>query len=150
MCAQYSTGTNTILRHTRVLRNKKYNNVYVVITGTYQCASKYFQYAQRDHGFLFTVGDRCYELSEVRRTWTDAEHDCMRKGGHLAHIPDEHHQIDIYNIVHQHHEDHGVWIGLNDRDHEEHFTWASGNFIKQKCIIGVLLNRNTNLLTSWL
>ena len=115
------------------------NDVYLVKQGTYTCASKYFQYAQKDHGFLFTVDDRCYELAQVQHTWTDAEHDCMRKGGHLAHIPDEHHQIEIYNIVHQHHEAHGVWIGLNDRVQEEHFIWASGNFIKQKCIIGVLL-----------
>jgi len=94
--------------------------------GTYTCASKYFQYAQSDHGFLFTVDDRCYELVQVQHTWTDAEHDCMRKGGHLAHIPDEHRQIEIYNFVQQHHGDAGVWIGLNDRQDEKHYQWASG------------------------
>jgi len=55
----------------------------------------------------------------------------MRKGGHLAHIPDEHHQIEIYNFVQQHHGDAGVWIGLNDRQDEKNYQWASG------------INRNT-------
>jgi len=128
-----------IARSSTIMHLAFKNDVYLVKQGTYTCASKYFQYAQQDHGFLFTVDDRCYELSEVQRTWNDAALDCMRKGGNLAHIPDEHHQIEMYNIVHQHHEAHGVWIGLNDRGHEEHFVWASGNFIKQKCIIGVWL-----------
>ena len=97
------------------------------MTGAYTCTSKYLHYAQGDHGFLFTVDDRCYELAQVQHTWADAENDCVRKGGHLAHIPDEHHQIEINKIVQQYHGDHGVWIGLNDRQTEEHFTWTSGN-----------------------
>ncbi|WAR15639.1 MRC2-like protein, partial [Mya arenaria] len=82
-------------------------------------------YAASEHGTIFSVGDKCYELVPTLRSWFDAENDCRHKGGHLAHIGDSSHQQAINNVVQQYHGDQGVWIGLHDLQHEEHFQWTS-------------------------
>ncbi|XP_052760385.1 macrophage mannose receptor 1-like [Mya arenaria] len=90
----------------------------------YGCAEKYFQHAITFHGQLFTMDNTCYELVHTPTSWTSAEGDCQRRGGHLVHINNDNQQNRLYDVVKQYHHNH-VWIGLNDRATEEHFVWSS-------------------------
>ncbi|XP_052820485.1 aggrecan core protein-like [Mya arenaria] len=92
----------------------------------YNCSATHFNYAAHEHGTLFTVGRTCYEIVPVHHTWSYAESDCKQRGGHLAHISDSYHQTAVYDVVRQYHGD-NVWIGLNDKNHEENFEWTSGD-----------------------
>ncbi|XP_052820487.1 aggrecan core protein-like [Mya arenaria] len=96
-------------------------------SGSHGNCRNYMHYAASEHGTIFSVGDKCYELVPTLRSWFDAENDCRHKGGHLAHIGDSSHQQAINNVVQQYHGDQGVWIGLHDLQHEEHFQWTSGD-----------------------
>ena len=92
---------------------------YVVFAGS--TCRQYILYGQSDHGTVFDVGRKCYELVPTPRTWQYAENDCVQKGGHLAHIGDSYHQREIYNVVQQSNSGQDVWIGLHDINHEEQF-----------------------------
>ncbi|KAH3824009.1 aggrecan core protein-like [Dreissena polymorpha] len=101
----------------------------------YGCPKQYFQHAQQHHGTLFTVDSTCYEIVPTAATWTDAEADCVARGGHLAHVPDQRHQDAIYHVTSQH-LGHDVWIGLNDRNLERHYEWSSGDPVNYTNWIG--------------
>ena len=93
---------------------------------TYGCADKYVQEAQYEGGVLFSFGHNCYELVPISMVWESAEDDCMKRGGHLAHIKNAEEQNAIHNVLENYHSNHGVWIGLHDRNNEESFEWSSG------------------------
>ena len=95
-------------------------------SGNFTCPYNVFEHASTDNAILFTVDNKCYELVQVKKTWEAAEHDCVAKGGHLAHIPDAHRQTVISSNVQAIHSYEGVWIGLHDRQHENQFQWTSG------------------------
>lgn len=103
--------------------------MYILSVVSYGCATEYFQHLNQVGGVLFGVDHICYELVESRRSWVDAEQDCRQRGGHLAHIANADEQNAIHQIVEQYHSEHGVWIGLHDRDDEEQFVWTSGNVL---------------------
>ncbi|KAH3800981.1 hypothetical protein DPMN_154625 [Dreissena polymorpha] len=83
-------------------------------------------------GVLFTIqalANTCYEfVSLPQHSWRSAESHCMANHGHLAHIANTQEQDGIYSFVHSQ-GGHGVWIGLNDINSEEIFTWVSGEEI---------------------
>ncbi|XP_052760887.1 macrophage mannose receptor 1-like [Mya arenaria] len=97
-----------------------------VVGVEYGCKAKHLHHAIVHYGQLFTIDQTCYELVHTQKTWTNAEHDCHHRGGHLVHIENEEQQNKIYDVVNQYHR-HAVWIGLNDRQLEEHFQWTSGD-----------------------
>ncbi|XP_052286374.1 aggrecan core protein-like [Dreissena polymorpha] len=101
----------------------------------YGCPKQYFQHAQLHHGTLFTLDSTCYEIVPTEASWTDAEADCVARGGHLAHIPDQRHQDAIYHVTSQYLSD-DIWIGLNDRNHERQYEWSSGDPVKYTSWIG--------------
>ncbi|KAH3821447.1 macrophage mannose receptor 1-like [Dreissena polymorpha] len=94
----------------------------------YGCEETLFLHAASHDSKLFTISQTCYELVREAVSWTDAENDCKSRGGHLVHIENDEQQNKIYEVVKQYHDDH-VWIGLNDREHEETFVWSSGNSV---------------------
>ncbi|XP_052817960.1 macrophage mannose receptor 1-like [Mya arenaria] len=113
-----STASTTVVDSTTLTAH--------VTTVQYGCAEKYFQHAITFHGKLFTIDNTCYELVNTTKSWTSAEDDCQRRGGHLVHIQDDVQQNRLYGVVKQYLHRH-VWIGLNDREAEEHFIWSSGD-----------------------
>ncbi|XP_052286377.1 macrophage mannose receptor 1-like isoform X2 [Dreissena polymorpha] len=106
-----TTTANYVVQHTQV---------------QYGCPRQYFQNAQLYHGTLFTLESTCYEIVQTQASWRQAEADCLAKGGHLAHIPDQHHQDVIYQVISQH-LGNDVWIGLNDMNEEQQYAWSSGD-----------------------
>lgn len=90
--------------------------------------------ATQDGGLLFTYGHYCYELVPVVKIWVEAEDDCQRRGGHLAHIANADEQNVIHQMVETYHGDHGIWIGLHDKNTEENFEWTSGMTIRASAI----------------
>ncbi|XP_052219830.1 macrophage mannose receptor 1-like isoform X1 [Dreissena polymorpha] len=81
-------------------------------------------------GVLFTIHaseNKCYEfVSLPKHRWRSAESHCTANNGHLAHIANKQEQDGIYSYV-QSQGGHDVWIGLNDMNIEEIFTWVSGD-----------------------
>jgi len=65
---------------------------------------------------------RCYRVVEVASTWDDAELECGRWGGHLAHFGDEAEERFLDTNVPSRH-----WIGLTDVAAEGTFRWADGS-----------------------
>lgn len=60
-------------------------------------------------------------------TWTDAENDAVKLGGHLATIRSQSENDWIYSQFSSFKgTDRGLWIGLNDATSEGHFSWISG------------------------
>ncbi|XP_067662768.1 lectin BRA-3-like [Haliotis asinina] len=72
--------------------------------------------------------DRCYEFAIYREVyWEDASKDCIHKGGSLATVNDLATQKFFENSLSSLKSTrHGIWIGLNDRASEAHYTWVSG------------------------
>ena len=99
---------------------------YLCFSVTYGCSDNVIQTASHEHGTLFQYERHCYEIVPVRHSFLGAEKDCVSRGAHLVHITSDKEQAAIYQVVKQYHGDH-VWIGLQDRVHEERFTWTSGN-----------------------
>ena len=60
-------------------------------------------------------------------SWFQAESSCNKNGGHLVQIADAREEEFITKFMKIHDSIHAVWIGLHDTDHEETFTWTSGN-----------------------
>ncbi|XP_045162297.2 secretory phospholipase A2 receptor-like [Mercenaria mercenaria] len=74
--------------------------------------------------FINSFDVKCYEMVTQLQSWEYAEKDCNLKGGHLATIGDSKDESSIYNAVKFY--GHATWIGLNDKNNEETFEWASG------------------------
>lgn len=83
------------------------------------------QSADQIHATTFLYGQSCYELVSRQMSWTEAEDHCQTEGGHLASISDLAEQEELFRMIDRHADDR-VWIGLNDRLHEEDFEWVSG------------------------
>jgi hypothetical protein len=75
---------------------------------------------------LAQFGQNCYEIVNSGVSWSHAEAICKGHGGHLIHIANQQEQDFIFDYLVKHHT-HTVWLGLNDRHHEEQFEWTSGN-----------------------
>lgn len=73
-------------------------------------------------------GQWCYELrKEPNGDWIDAREDCFSyAGGFLVQIMNQHDQDFIMNFLKEEKVHVPIWIGINDRGHEEHFHWDSG------------------------
>ncbi|XP_062272741.1 asialoglycoprotein receptor-like 1 [Scomber scombrus] len=65
----------------------------------------------------------CYLLSRAAATWRKAEEQCRRDGAHLVVLNNVEEVDYISKIV-----DISVnyWIGLVERDHEDHWSWVDG------------------------
>ena len=77
-------------------------------------------------GYLERYGTSCYEGVPQRRTWNDANADCIRKGGNLVQIGSPQEEAAIIHFLFHIYSTPTVWIGLHDQGHEETFTWTSG------------------------
>ena len=68
----------------------------------------------------------CYFFSEAEETWTKAERECLKLGGHLV-VFNGHTEADevarLGEILHT--ED--FWIGLNERGNKKAFDWSNPN-----------------------
>ena len=59
-------------------------------------------------------------------TWLDAENTCKAHGGHLLTIDNAEENNFILKIAQSYH--FTFWIGLNDQQQEDTFTWISGKY----------------------
>uniref|UniRef100_A0A7M5U4W9 C-type lectin domain-containing protein n=1 Tax=Clytia hemisphaerica TaxID=252671 RepID=A0A7M5U4W9_9CNID len=74
-------------------------------------------WTQRDH--------ECFMYIPTQRTWSDAESDCVVKGGHLVTVYNgDRKQFIIDTFLKASNTE--IWIGMNDRDTEGVFKWVSG------------------------
>ncbi|KAL4221307.1 hypothetical protein ACF0H5_019570 [Mactra antiquata] len=73
-----------------------------------------------------TYGGSCYELVNSTANWLTARKNCHSKGGYLVSIQTPDQQNFVSSFLHNMHMRLPVWIGLNDRAHEEVFTWDNG------------------------
>nr|AXM44152.1 C-type lectin 4 [Sinonovacula constricta] len=73
--------------------------------------------------------DKCYEfVIYTKHYWEDARIDCMTKGGDLVTIPNEHVQGFIMaSLAALGNKEHGIWIGLSDKEHELQWRWVNGD-----------------------
>ena len=80
--------------------------------------------------YLKVHGDRCYEFVIHRHSpWQTAANDCGTKGGALVTVRNMADEQFIMNALSSlNFPGQGVWIGLNDRQKENTFTWISGKF----------------------
>ncbi|KAK3582804.1 hypothetical protein CHS0354_035742 [Potamilus streckersoni] len=78
--------------------------------------------------FLKVYREKCFEFVIDHETyWDNADKDCRSRGGHLATIGDKETQVFIMETLRSiGFNKHGIWIGLNDREHEQHWVWATG------------------------
>ena len=89
------------------------------------CPSSVVQYAQQDGEIVTQMGHSCYTIVPHRFSWSPAESDCNKRGGHLFHVKDAGENLFIYILLNTHF-NHTVWMGLHDTVQEEHFQWISG------------------------
>ncbi|XP_053378750.1 C-type mannose receptor 2-like [Mercenaria mercenaria] len=92
------------------------------------CPSRLRNLAQNSRELIAQFGQSCYEIVQTGVSWSHAESNCERHGGHLIHIASQQEQDYIYNILVKYHSS-TVWIGLHDRNNEESFEWTSGNTV---------------------
>ncbi|KAL4221183.1 hypothetical protein ACF0H5_019447 [Mactra antiquata] len=90
------------------------------------CPADVISAARYNNGFVQMHAGSCYELVPYWYTWQYAENNCLNKEGHLVHISNQDEENFILNFLYSHGFNHAVWTGLNDRYHEESFTWSSG------------------------
>ncbi|KAL3862544.1 hypothetical protein ACJMK2_008504 [Sinanodonta woodiana] len=78
--------------------------------------------------FLKAYRENCFEFVIDHETyWDNADKDCRSRGGHLATIGDQETQAFVMDTLRSiGFNKHGLWIGLNDREHEQHWVWATG------------------------
>ncbi|XP_013396739.1 cubilin [Lingula anatina] len=74
-------------------------------------------------------GEYCYNVSNVKRKWVEAEEDCKRKRGHLAFLVGQ--MLDMFvNKYVLNRSTHtplsGYWVGGNDQKSEQDFQWTAG------------------------
>ena len=84
----------------------------------------------------------CYERVSTRRTWNEAERDCIRKGGHLLDIGSAQEETYIKQFLSRTDSQHAVWIGLHDQGHEETFTWTTGKTVNVRDLHSVTRDAN--------
>ena len=89
-----------------------------------------------ENGILEQYGQSCYEWVPSSVSWFQAESSCNKNGGHLVQIADAKEEEFITKFMNIHDSLHAVWIGLHDTDHEEKFTWTSGNGLWLLNLIG--------------
>ena len=91
------------------------------------CTDKVIRQAHAYGGFLVQHRNYCYyHHRHGTVSWDHAERFCQTYGGHIFHIANEADQKYFQNLIHLHAKGHPVWLGLNDKHHEEHFEWVSG------------------------
>ncbi|XP_060519804.1 uncharacterized protein LOC132698003 isoform X2 [Cylas formicarius] len=82
-----------------------------------------------DFGWI-AVNQFCVATPEqVRLTWTDAEGECVRRGGHLLSIRSERDQNMVDRLLFNspgYKEHNAYWIGASDKAHESDFRWSDG------------------------
>ncbi|XP_054467119.1 asialoglycoprotein receptor-like 1 isoform X2 [Anoplopoma fimbria] len=66
---------------------------------------------------------RCYLLSTTPVTWSKAEEQCRKHGGHLVVLNNVEELDYISKIVEIRY---NYWIGLVEREHEGHWSWVDG------------------------
>jgi len=66
-----------------------------------------------------------FRFSAERMTWSDAEKQCVKWGGHLATISSSAENVAVVNELKKMHVA-NAWIGLNDILKEGEFRWAAG------------------------
>ncbi|KAL4221424.1 hypothetical protein ACF0H5_019682 [Mactra antiquata] len=90
------------------------------------CPASVVQAANAAGGKVFVDSGRrkCYEFVPTRHTWIYSENMCKNNGGHLTTI----NSLSQNQLIHQYVQAYGhpTWIGLSDRQIEEHFEWSSG------------------------
>ena len=68
----------------------------------------------------------CYRHFSTKKTWDDAEADCVTTGGgHLVSITSNIENSFVYNLS-GNTGGYNVWIGLNDKIVENSFVWSDG------------------------
>ena len=111
-----------------VNKNKPNKQCLIVLGNTKLCPLTVIHHAAGHHGILGHYGQNCYELlPRYDVTWSHGERLCQQEGGHLAHISSADEQSFVQEFMTNHSPDHGVWIGLNDRDQEGQLQWSSGH-----------------------
>ena len=70
-------------------------------------------------------GHSCYELSNHKEYWYDAERECVRRFGHLVQINDSQEEAFIQQLMMAIKPNHSVWIGLTNRHNKERFVWTT-------------------------
>ena len=99
------------------------------------CPSSVIQYANQDNEILTQIRHSCchscYTVVPHKYSWSHAEAECNRRGGHLFHVNDRLENLAIYIMLHTHF-NHSVWMGLSDLNNEEHFEWTSSKNIFSK------------------
>ncbi|XP_045163870.2 secretory phospholipase A2 receptor-like [Mercenaria mercenaria] len=84
------------------------------------------------HGrYLHSFREKCYEFVIYKeKYWTEARHDCQKKGGDLVLVDDAAIQTFIVSTLHTlGNTKDGVWIGLTDRSNELHWQWVNGEHL---------------------
>ena len=85
------------------------------------------EHASDYNNILAIRGQACYEVVAHRAgSWPNVENDCKSRGGHLIDIASAGEQSFISELLSNNSFRYDVWIGLNDRQHEERFSWTSG------------------------
>ncbi|RXN19625.1 aggrecan core -like protein [Labeo rohita] len=64
----------------------------------------------------------CYIHFDVRETWTSAEQHCEELNSHLVSISSQEEQEFVRHQAHDY-----QWIGLNDKEVQNHFHWTDGS-----------------------
>ncbi|KAF0313070.1 Lectin BRA-3 [Amphibalanus amphitrite] len=67
----------------------------------------------------------CYWFSTFRTSWVEARKACQTEypGADLAAI----HHLEENSFISETFSGKDAWIGLNDRDHEDQFSWCNGD-----------------------
>jgi len=80
------------------------------------------------NGFLALAADSCYKLGTSDISWSDASAWCRDEGGYLVSVNDQSEQnvVSDYlrNIAHP---GEAIWIGLNDREDRDQWSWDNGD-----------------------
>ncbi|XP_072537265.1 hepatic lectin-like [Salminus brasiliensis] len=66
--------------------------------------------------------DKCYFVSKVRKSWEDAEKNCIQRKAHLLVVNNAEEQDYISQVIETHA---NFWIGLVERE-EGQWTWVDG------------------------
>ena len=76
----------------------------------------------------FIFNNKFYKVIKQSKSWTQAETDCKRMGGHLA-MPKSEDELNFLSKIAKKYDFKGLWLGGTDKDLEGHWKWIDGSSI---------------------